>query len=111
MWYCKSLTWSLQLNSGASGASTTLNNLWTTAINADLLPSGTRNLGSTTAPWEDLFIGNASGCTLNHFVWLRIVPKTLNAQFDADSMLPHDSPQVKMRLSGREVVRCECGLS
>lgn len=63
-WFCKSGTWSQQLNSGASGASTTLNNLGTTAINAALLPSGTQHLGSATAPWADIFLGSGSGNTL-----------------------------------------------
>ena len=42
-----------QLNNKAS---TTLNNLGTTAINANLLPSGSRNLGSSTLPWNFLAV-------------------------------------------------------
>ncbi|MFC1638695.1 hypothetical protein ACFL26_00285, partial [Patescibacteria group bacterium] len=38
-------------------ATTTLNNLGTTAINADLLPSGSRNLGSNAARWTSLYTG------------------------------------------------------
>jgi len=37
-------------------ATTTLNNLGTTAINADLLPSGSRNLGSNTARWTSRWL-------------------------------------------------------
>jgi len=41
-----------QLNAKAS---TTLNNLGTTAINADLIPSGTRYLGSFTNGWSQVY--------------------------------------------------------
>lgn len=43
---------------GGSGASTTLNNLGTTSINADLLPSATntRKLGSASLLWSELHV-------------------------------------------------------
>jgi hypothetical protein len=64
IWNCTATnTWTQNLNSGVGGATVTLNNLTTTAINADLLPSGTRHLGAATTPWADLFIGSASGNT------------------------------------------------
>lgn len=44
----------------ATGANTTLSNLGTTSINADLLPSAanTRDIGSTTLPFNDIYSNN-----------------------------------------------------
>lgn len=50
---------------GSSGASTTLNNLGTTSINADLLPSAnnTRSIGSASLVWQNLYTGNVDAGT------------------------------------------------
>jgi len=50
---------------GTGNANTTLSNLGTTSINADLLPSAnnTRDLGSTAAVWKDLFVANIDAGT------------------------------------------------
>jgi hypothetical protein len=72
---------------------------------------------------EDL----ALSCTLNHLVWHRIAPKSMNARLDTDSITTHNSRQVRMPparsrrgrpaasrwlsatgVRDREVVRCEC---
>jgi len=46
-----------QLSTGGSGANTALSNLTTTSINQPLLPNadGTRDLGSSTLRWQDIF--------------------------------------------------------
>lgn len=44
----------------AAGATTTLNNLGTTSINADLLPASTQNLGSTALPWATQVFGSTT---------------------------------------------------
>ena len=51
---------------GGSGASTTLNNLGTTSINASLLPAtnNTLDLGSTAAAWKDLYSANIDTGTI-----------------------------------------------
>ena len=50
---------------GGSGASTTLNNLGTTAINASLLPATNNSidLGSSAAAWKDLYTPNIDAGT------------------------------------------------
>jgi hypothetical protein len=47
--------------SGAAGASTTLNNLGTTSINASLIPSldNTVDLGTSSKKWKDLYINGS----------------------------------------------------
>jgi len=42
-----------QISNPLGGASTTLNNLGTTSINADLLPQSTKDLGSNTNRWTE----------------------------------------------------------
>lgn len=51
-------TWSQQLNSGASGASTALSNLAAVAINTTLLPGAVNSvaLGSSSFPFTNLFV-------------------------------------------------------
>jgi hypothetical protein len=50
-------------------ASTTLNNLGTTSINANLLPdaAGTRNLGSVSLPWQQLTSNNLVATNISLF--------------------------------------------
>lgn len=65
--------WIVIGGAGASGATTALDNLTTTAINTDLLPDSdlTWDLGSATAHWNNLYVGqitssgdpNISGAT------------------------------------------------
>lgn len=52
---------------GTVGANTTLSNLGTTAVNADLLPDGdgTRELGSASARWDSLFTKTIKGTSGN----------------------------------------------
>jgi hypothetical protein len=47
-----------QISNPLGGASTTLNNLGTTSINADLIPDGSQNLGSAADPWFNAHITN-----------------------------------------------------
>lgn len=44
------------MGGGGGGANTSLSNLGTTAINADLIPAGSRVLGSSSAPWTTLWV-------------------------------------------------------
>ena len=41
-------------SAGTSGATTELDNLGTTSINADLLPQANKNLGSAGSKWDSL---------------------------------------------------------
>ena len=66
LYECNSGTWTQQLNSGAGGASTALDNIAATALSASLIPgtSNTVALGSNTLAFTNLFVGtvtNVSG--------------------------------------------------
>ena len=51
--------WHQISNTAAGGANTTLSNLGTTSINADLIPSDTsKNLGSSAKPWFNAHVEN-----------------------------------------------------
>ena len=49
-------TWTQNLNSGSGGANTALSNLATVSINTSLLPQTTVNLGSSSKPFQNLFL-------------------------------------------------------
>ena len=48
--------WHMVTAGSASGANTTLSNLGTTSINANLIPDGTQYLGSATDDWDKAYI-------------------------------------------------------
>ena len=50
--------WHQISNPAAGGASTTLNNLGTTSINAHLIPDGNQYLGSATDDWDKAYIND-----------------------------------------------------
>ncbi|MBU6205424.1 MAG: T9SS type A sorting domain-containing protein [Bacteroidetes bacterium] len=52
-----------------SGANNSLSNLSTTAINANLIPSGTRTLGNSSNPWSEIWSNKVLSGTVNVAVW------------------------------------------
>jgi hypothetical protein len=66
--YLSGVTSSIQTQLNGK-ASTTLNNLGTTSINANLLPdaAGTRNLGSNSLPWQQLTSNNVVATQISLF--------------------------------------------
>ncbi|MEP6715562.1 MAG: hypothetical protein ABJC09_08295 [Terriglobia bacterium] len=72
-------TWTQQLNSGAGGASTALDNLSATNINQPLLPQSGNALGSAAKNWSDLFLNlsGAFGTGYVHFTGTPTAPRTI----------------------------------
>lgn len=60
-------TWTQNLNSGAGGASTALDNLAAVNINTALLPQSAKDLGSTTKPFRNLFVYGTGTYGTNYF--------------------------------------------
>ncbi|GDX48301.1 hypothetical protein LBMAG25_11190 [Bacteroidota bacterium] len=52
-----------------SGANNSLSNLSTTAINANLIPSGTRTLGNSSNPWAEIWSNKVLSGMVNVAVW------------------------------------------
>lgn len=71
-------TWTQQLNSGAGGASTALDNLSAVSVNTALLAQTGVALGSTTKPFSDLFM-NLSGTFGTNYVHFTGTPTAARA--------------------------------
>jgi hypothetical protein len=93
---CNGGVWTQQLNSGASGASTSLGNLAAVAINTTLLPAAVNTVavGSNTLPFTNVFLGAAPGNYLT-FGGLGSLTSGRTAFVpDANSTLVKDCPAV-----------------
>lgn len=60
-------TWTQNLNSGSGGASTALSNLAAVSINTALLPQTGVDLGSTTKPFQNLYLSGSGTFGTNYF--------------------------------------------